>query len=201
MNRYLGGIGVVFCLATFAWGLEQEAPPQPKPALPTRVRVLDMRRAILLCNEGKKATDVLNKRIASRSAELERKQTELQGLQKQYSAVGVNDEKRAELASLIERRGKEFNRLKDDYTAELQQAESEMINGVGKTIIKVLDGHAKKQGYDLVLHTAQDGSVLWWPPAMDITDELVAAVNLATGQPKAASAGSAEPTSTGGAPR
>lgn len=181
MKRYLGGIGVVFCLATFAWGLEQEPTPQPKPVLPTRVRVLDMRRAILLCNDGKKATEELNKRIASRNAELEKKQKELQDLQKQWQAGGA-DEKRAELGALIERRGKEFTRLKDDYTAELQQAESELIGGVGKKIIKVLDEHAKKQGYDLVLHTAQDGSVLWYPPAMDITDELVAAVNRTAGQ-------------------
>jgi len=200
MNRKLGGIGVVLCLATFAWGLEQEPPPQPKPVLPTRVRVLDMRRAILLCNEGKKATDELNKRIAARNAELEKRQKELQDLQKQWEAAGADDQKRSQLGPLIERRGKEFNRLKDDYTAELQQAESEMIGGVGKTIIKVLDGHAKKQGYDLVLHTAQDGSVLWYPPAMDITDELVAAVNLATA-PKAASTGSAGPASTARAPR
>jgi len=200
MNRKLGGsgLGVVLCLATFSWG--QEAPPQPKPIPPTRARVLDMRRAILLCNDGKKAADELNKRIAARNGELEKRQKELQDLQKQFEAAGADAQKRGELASLIERRGKEFNRLKDDYTAELQQAESEMIGGVGKTIIKVLDGHAKKQGYDLVLHTAQDGSVLWYPPAMDITDELVAAVNLATA-PKAASTGSAGPASTARAPR
>ncbi len=200
MKRYLGGIGVLYCLTTLAWGLEQEAPPQPKPLLPTHVRVLDLRRAILLCNEGKKEAEELNKRIASRSAELEKRQKELQDLQKQFEAAGNDAEKRGQLGLTIERRGKEFNRLKEDYSAELQQAESEMIGNVGKAIVKVLDEHAKKQGYDLVLHTAQDGSVLWFPPAMDITDEVVAAVNRAAA-PKAASAGPEAPQSTARAPR
>jgi len=193
MSNKLGGIGVLLCVATFAWGLEQEPAPPPKPIPPTRVRVLDMRKAILQCNEGKKATEELNQRISTRSAELEKKQKEQQDLQKQWEAAGADEAKRAELGAVIEKRGKELSRLKEDYTAELQQAETELINRVGKTIIRTLDEHAKKQGYDLVLHTSQDGSVLWWPRAMDITEELVAAVNRAT--PKAASAGSTGPAS------
>jgi Skp family chaperone for outer membrane proteins len=195
-----GGIGVLggmLCLAALAWGWEQESPAQGKPVPASRVRVLDLRRAILLCDEGKKATEELNKRVAARNAEIEKRQKELQDLQKQAES-GADPEKRAESAALFERRARDFNRLKEDYAAELQEAESEMINRVGKTIVTVLDTHARQQGYDLVLHTAQQGSVLWWPPSMDITEEVVAAVNRA-GASKPASPGPAGPAS--GAPK
>src|SRR5258706_12928738 len=108
MIRRLGGIGVALFLATLAWSQEKATPPQPKPIPPNRVRLLDMRRAILLTNDGKKATDELNKRIAARNAELEKKQKELQDLQKQWEAAGADEQKRGELRALIEKHGNEF---------------------------------------------------------------------------------------------
>lgn len=168
------------CITSLAWG------QQPAPAPATRVRLLNLRRAILECNDGKKAAADLNKRFAPRNAELEKKHQELLDIQKQGEAlVNPSDaQKRYELLQIFQRKSKELDRDKQDLTEEIQQAETELINSIGKKIIAALGQHAAKQGYELILEASnQEIGVLWFPKALEITDEVIAAVNAAAAPP------------------
>lgn len=202
LRKCLGG---VLCLAVLACG--QAASPtaaspaqKEKPVPASRIRLMDMQRVILTCNEGKKSSDALRERFAARNTDLERRLAELQELQKAYSGTPANlTDRRNELAMTIDRKSKSLQRDKDDFTAEVQQAENELIDSIGKKVLKVVDDHARKQGYDLILETSQQGStILWFPKTMDITEEVVAAVNAA---PPARAASADKPANVAAAPK
>ena len=181
-TRFWGFLGMACCIGGWtgapAWG--QQAAPA------TQVRLLNLRRAILQCNDGKKAAEDLNKRFAPRNAGVEKKEQDLLALQKQGEALDkpTDTPKRYELAQIYQRKSKELDRDKQDLTEEIQQAEAEFINAIGKKIIATLGEHAAKHGYELILEASnQEIGVLWFPKALEITDEVIAAVNAAGASP------------------
>ncbi len=164
----------VLCISTLAWS-------QQAPVPTTHVRLLNLRRAILECNDGKKASEELKKRFAPRNAELDKMEQDLLAMQKQIEALGASDaQKRYDLAQSYQRKRKDYERFKQDLTEEIQQAEAEIINAIGKKIIATLADHGSKHGYELILEISnQEIGVLWFPKALEITDEVIVAVNAA----------------------
>lgn len=60
---------------------------------------------------------------------------------------------------------------------ESKEKETEMINGVLNQINTFVAQYAKEKGYDLVVGTTDAGNVLYGNPSMDITDDLLKALN------------------------
>lgn len=189
---------VALCVsAAFAQTPAQQAPPQSQAQPPAqqapsnpaaapvagavRVGIINIQRAIVECNEGKKAADELTKRFTPKRSDLEKKQKEIEELQGQLDK-GKNtlaDDKRAELIRDIERKTKDFNRDNDDATADFQQAESQLINTIGQKVMRVVDEYSRKNGYDVILDVSNPQSnVLWATNRLDITDEIIGAYNM-----------------------
>lgn len=177
-----------------------QAPPagQPGPAVSGAVKVgiINIQRAIVESNEGKKAADDLTKRFTPIRNELQKSQDDIAKLQKQLDEGGrvLNDEARANLVREIERKTKEFNRKNDDANSDFQQAESQLINTIGQKVMKVIDEYARKNSYDVILDVSSPQSgVLWATSRVDITDDIIAGYNTASGVPAPASGGAAAP--------
>ena len=196
-----------------------QTPAQPQPqdkagqapaeksapvASAVRVGIINIQRAIIECNEGKKAAEELTKRFTPKRSELERKQKEIEDLQGQLEK-GKNtlaDDKRAELIRDIERKTKDFNRDNDDATADFQQAESQLINTIGQKVMRVVDEYSRRNGYDVILDVSNPQSnVLWATNRLDVTDEIIGAYNMVGSslQPLPAAGNPARPGATPGA--
>jgi Skp family chaperone for outer membrane proteins len=180
-----------------------QAAPQPDKAPPTggnKVATVHIQRAIGECAEGKKAGEDLTKRFQPKKDELERKGAEIQALQKKLQDGDklMTDEQKAQLARDIDRKTKDFNRDNDDAQADYQQALDQIVNAIGARMLQVVGVYAQKNGYDLVLNSANPGEVLWQTGRVDITDEIIGAYNMTFGT---AGALSAPPTAPSGAPR
>lgn len=180
-------------------------PPAEKPvATAVRVGIINIQRAIIECNEGKKAAEELTKRFTPKRAELERKQKEIEELQGQLEK-GKNtlaDDKRAELIRDIERKTKDFNRDNDDATQDFQQAESQLINTIGQKVMRVVDEYSRRNGYDVILDVSNPQSnVLWATNRLDVTDEIIGAYNMVGSslQPLPAAGNPGRPGATPGA--
>jgi outer membrane protein len=145
-----------------------------------KVATVHIQQAIAECAEGKKATDDLQKRFAPKKEELERKQKEITDLQQklQQGEKVLSDDQRSQLMREIDRKTKDFNRDNDDATADYQQAVDGMFNGIGNKMLQVIAVYAQKNGFDLVLNSAQPGTVLWQKQTVDITDEIKGAYNM-----------------------
>ncbi len=158
-----------------------QAPAEKPVASAVRVGIINIQRAIIECNEGKKAAEELTKRFTPKRAELERKQKEIEELQGQLEK-GKNtlaDDKRAELIRDIERKTKDFNRDNDDATQDFQQAESQLINTIGQKVMRVVDEYSRRNGYDVILDVSNPQSnVLWATNRLDVTDEIIGAYNM-----------------------
>ncbi len=175
-----------------------QAPPAGQsgaaPSGAVKVGIINIQRAIVESNEGKKAADDLTKRFTPIRNELQKSQDEIAKLQKQLDEGGrvLNDEARANLVREIERKTKDFNRKNDDANSDFQQAESQLINTIGQKVMKVIDEYARKNSYDVILDVSSPQSgVLWATSRVDITDDIVAGYNAASGVPAPASGGGA----------
>jgi outer membrane protein len=175
-----------------------------------KVATIHIQQAIANCAEGKKATDDLQKRFAPKKDELERKQKEITDLQQklQQGEKVLSEEQRNQLMRDIDRKTKDFQRDNDDATADYQQAVDGLFNAIGNKMLQVIAVYAQKNGFDLVLNSAQPGQVLWQTQRVDITDEIVGAYNMTFGSggmtaPPTAPSGSTgapRPTTTPSAP-
>jgi outer membrane protein len=144
------------------------------------VAVLHIQQAIGDCAEGKKAAEDMQKRFAPKRDELEAKQKEIQALQQkmQQGEKVLTDEQKNQLLRDIDRKTKDFNRDNDDATADYQQASEQVFNTIGNKMLQVIAVYAQKNGFDLVLNSAQPGEILWATKNVDITQEIVGAYNM-----------------------
>lgn len=176
------------------------------PAAPptTRVGIINIQRAIAESIEGKKAGEKLQEEFAPKFQELQGKQAETERLQKQLREQerALSDEARANLVRQIETKTKDFNRSSEDLDADFQQAQRQMVNEIGRKMIKVLDEYATKNGYHVVIDVGTSQSpVLWASTTVDMTDEIIKLYNAGgTGSASSPSAPTSAPAATRGTP-
>ena len=204
MNKRVALCGslALFVLGTCALA-QDPAPTAPTTsAVPAGVKVaiINIQRAIVESNEGKKAADDLTKRFTPVRSELQKMQDEIAKLQKQLETGSVlSDEARANLVREVERKTKEFNRKNDDANSDFQQAEGQLINSIGQKVMKVIDEYARKNSFDVILDVSSPQSnVLWATNRLDITEDIIGAYNAAGGAAAPAPSGAGAPASSGG---
>jgi outer membrane protein len=150
-SRYLGTLAALamFCLAPVRGIHAQGA--AAAAAAPSKIAVINIRNAIVATAEGKVAQAQLQSQFAP-------KQNELQSLQKQIEE--------------LQRRMSEGARTLSDE--ELNAAQGEIVDGIGRKMLEVLDRYARENGYTAVLDTSAQGSpVVYGSSQSDITQEIV----------------------------
>ncbi len=181
---------LILSVGAAAWG------QNPAPQAGVKVGIIHIQRAIVECEEGKKAAEKLQGQFTGRRNELQAMQAEIEKLQKQLrdQEKALSDEARANLVRQIETKTKEFTRKNEDATNDFQQAEGQVINDIGQRIMKVLDEYARKNGYHVVLDvSSQQSPVLWASSAVDMTDDIIKLYNAAAPAAPAASPGAKQP--------
>ena len=152
--------------------------------------------------------------ISTRSAKkFEPKQNELKGLadeidslKKQLSAQQdkLNEESRDKLVKQIEIKQKSFDRATQDAQEDFQNQQGEIGNKILTKMAPLIVKYASENGYGMILDTSQQwprGPVIWYGPAVDITQPIVEAYNAQSGVPApAAGSTAAKPVKTGVVP-
>ncbi|HYL93367.1 MAG TPA: OmpH family outer membrane protein, partial [Alphaproteobacteria bacterium] len=134
-------------------GAANNASANTAAAVSTKIGIVYIQDAIGATNEGLKEADALQKRFGSRNNDLRAQNDELENLKKQLQAQAdkLNDEERTRRAKEIDTKQKSFQRNAEDFQAEVQSAEQEIINRLGQKMLTVLDKYAKANGYAVVL--------------------------------------------------
>jgi len=192
-------VPVFFCsLALPARALAQApaqvpAPPTQAPAPAAargteRVVVIDMQGAVTGCNEGQRDFGALTRKFEPRRTELQRLNTEVEGLKNQLTTQGATmaPAARDALAKSIDTKTKTLQRTVEDSNNEFQQQQNEIAKRILDKLAPVLKKYADDHGYGLVL----DGSVPWpqgpvvlVASALDITKAVVDAFNAQSAMP------------------
>ena len=140
-------------------------------------------------NEGK----VLNERVKAlndhKVRELNHKNKTLQSAQQKLDSGGsvLSDTVRAQLSAEIERQQRDIQRFTEDAQQDLQALQQQLQEEFTRKLNPVLDKVAKEKQVHMVFNATESGLV-WADPTMDLTTDIIKALDSAAPAPAAAPA-------------
>lgn len=175
--------------------------PAAAPSSANKVGIVSIQDAIANTNEGKKELEALQQKFSPRQAALQSQNDDLENLKKQLQAQGdkLSDEERNNRVRAATEKQKTLQRNYEDFQGEVQAAEQEILNRLGKKMLDVLEKYAKDNGYAVVMDVSNPQTpVLYANPATNITKPLIEAYNaaspVAAPSPKPATSAPARPS-------
>jgi len=129
----------------------------------TKIGVINMLQAISLTAEGKQATVELQSQFAPRQQELESLDKQINDLQQKLTAgrTTLSDAERTRLNDQGNRLAQRLDRKRREYQEDLNAAQGEVVNSLGRKTADVLNRYAEENNYATVLDSsAQNSPVL-----------------------------------------
>src|SRR5579862_9331462 len=145
-------------------------------AAPSKIAVINIRNAIVATAEGKQAQAQLQSQFAPKQNELQGLQKQIEDLQRKMNegARTLSDDEKGKLQREGELLSRRLQRGNDDLNEELNAAQGEIVDGIGRKMLEVLDRYSRENGYTAVLDTSAQGSpVVYGSSQSDITQEIV----------------------------
>lgn len=189
-------MSAVFACLLFA-GLGARGSAQQAPTGSQKVGIASIQAAILSTNEGKKEAETVQQRFATRQTQLKAENDAIEKMKQDLQSQGekLSDAERSTRVTTLQNRQKTFQRSYEDFQAEVQQAENEVLNRLARKMIPVMQKYAKDNGYSVILDVSNQETtpVLWAAPSANVTKELIDAYNAET---KTAAPAPAKPAGT-----
>ena len=167
-------LAIIF-LAPLA-GVRAQSTGGAAASAPSKIAVLNVRNAIVATAEGKQAQAQLQSQFAPKQNELQSTQKQVEDIQRRLSegARTLSDDEKGKLQRQGELLTRRLQRDNDGLTEELNAAQGEIIDGIGRKMLDVLDRYARENGYVAVLDTSAQGSpVIYGSSQADITQDVV----------------------------
>jgi len=162
-----------FCrIALVTYGLASTMAGQQ----PTKVGIIHIQQAIISTKDGQRAAAELQQKFDPKRKELEKKQSEIQGLQEQLrrGANTLSEEARQKLIREIDSRTRALNRETEDAQAEFDQEQQKILQELGGRLMQVIDKYARDNGFALILDVSSPQTpVLYAANSIDITQAIV----------------------------
>lgn len=167
---------VAACLLSTAAVRAQAAAAAPAAAGATKIGVINIRQAIAGTAEGKQAGAELQSQFAPR-------QNELEGMNKQISDVRqrldagqgkISQEEQARLTRQGELLTRQLQRKQDEYQEDVNAAQGEVFDRIGRKMVDVLDRYARENSFTAIFDSsAQNTPILFASTNIDITQDIV----------------------------
>lgn len=153
----------------------QSAPAAGSPAA-GKVGVVDVRNAIISTAEGKQASAELQSQFASRQTELENLNKQINDLRTRLQACEgkCSQEEMGRLQRQGEFLTKQLDRKNNELQEDVNAAQAEVIDRIGRKMIDVLDRYSRENGFVVVFDSsAQNSPLLYKSASIDLTQEVV----------------------------
>jgi outer membrane protein len=170
----LAALAIIF-LAPLA-GVRAQSTGGAAASAPTKIAVLNVRNAIVATAEGKQAQALLQSQFAPKQNELQSAQKQIEDIQRRMSegARTLSDDEKSKLQRQGELLSRRLQRDNDGLNEELNAAQGEIVDSIGRKMLDVLDRYARENGYVAVLDTSAQGSpVIYGSSQADITQDVV----------------------------
>ncbi len=148
----------------------------PAAAPPFKAGVLNVRQAIVNTAEGKQASAELQSQFAARQNDLENVRKQIQDLQSRLQAGErtLSDEEKARLTRQGEVLTRQYQRKQDELQEDMNAAQGEVVDRIGRKMLEVLDRYARENGYTTVFDTSgQNSPVVYASSQIDVTQDIV----------------------------
>src|SRR5580765_1148124 len=148
----------------------------PGAATAGKIAVLNVRQAIVTTAEGKQASAELQSQFASQQNELEALNKQINDLRQQLAANATTwgDDQKARAAAQGQRLTAKFDRQNTALQEDVNAAQSEVVDRIGRKMMDVIERYARENGYVAVFeYPAQNTSVVYASTNIDITSEII----------------------------
>ena len=147
----------------------------PAAGAPSKVGVINLIEAISLTTEGKHAAGELQSQFLPRQQELEALNKQINDLrQRLNSQPPLSDEETAHITNQGARLEQRLDRKRNEYQEDLNAAQSEVINTIGRKMMDALDRYAQEKGYVQVFDSStQNSPVQFVAPSYEFTQDIV----------------------------
>jgi outer membrane protein len=138
--------------------------------------VIDARAAIVGTAEGKQASAELQSQFASRQTELENLNKQVNDLRQRLQAGQgkLSPDEEARLTQQGQRLAQQLERKQTEYQEDVNAAQGEVIDRIGRKLVDVLDRYARENGYVVIIDSsAQNSGLLYKSTQVDVTQDIV----------------------------
>jgi len=143
------------------------------------VAFVDNARVFDESNQGKAATQQIQANVTTWQQQITAVETELQGLigQRQQQSAIMTPAALRGLDASIEQKQVDLQRLRDDAQRQAGATQTQVLTDLDAALIPVIAALAAELGYNAVMNSQSPG-LLYFSPAADITDQLIARLNV-----------------------
>ncbi len=141
-----------------------------------KIGVISIRQAIASTAEGKQAGAELQSQFAPRQNELEGLNKQIADVRQRLDAGGgkLSQDETARLTRQGELLTRQLQRKQDEYQEDVNAAQGEVFDRVGRKMVDVLDRYARENGYIVMLDSsAQNNPILYNSTNIDVTQDIV----------------------------
>jgi outer membrane protein len=145
-------------------------------AVTGKTGVINIRQAIASTAEGKQAGAELQSQFSARQNELEGLNKQINDLRQRLEAGRgkISDEESARLQRQGEVMARQLQRKQDEYQEDVNAAQGEVFDRIGRKMVDVLDRYARENGYVVILDSsAQNTPILFASTNIDVTQDII----------------------------
>jgi outer membrane protein len=145
------------------------------PAAGLKIGVINVQQAIATTAEGKQAAAELDTQFAPRQQELESLNKQINDISQRLNAgVTLTDEDRQRLTLQGNRLAQRMERKKNEFQEDVNSAQLERVNQIGRKMISVIDRYATEGGYTAVFDSSsQNSPLLFAAKNTDVTQDII----------------------------
>jgi outer membrane protein len=150
--------------------------PAAGSSVSTKLGVIDVRTSIVSTAEGKQASAELQSQFAPRQAELENLNKTVNDLRQRLTTCEgkCSQEEIARLTGQGQRLAAQLERKQTEYQEDVNAAQGEVIDRIGRKLVDVLDRYARENGYVAIFDSsAQNSPILYKSTQIDVTQDIV----------------------------
>ena len=148
----------------------------PGAAVSGKTGVINIRQAIASTAEGKQAGAELQSQFSARQNELEGLNKQINDLRQRLEAGKgkISQEEEVRLTRQGEVMARQLQRKQDEYQEDVNAAQGEVFDRIGRKMVDVLDRYARENGYVIILDSsAQNTPILFASTNIDVTQDIV----------------------------
>jgi outer membrane protein len=168
-------VGAVLAACLFAVAARAQS-PAPASASAGKIGVISVRQAIASTAEGKQAGAELQSQFSARQTELEGLNKQINDLRQRLDAGQgkLSQDEATRLQREGELKARQFQRKQDEYNEDINAAQAEVFDRIGRKMVDVLDRYSRENGFVVVLDSsAQNTPILFASTNVDVTQEIV----------------------------
>ena len=168
---------VVACLLSAA-RVQGQASSAAGAASAGKIGVINVRQAIASTAEGKQAGAELQSQFSARQSELEGLNKQINDLRQRLEAGRgkISPEEEARLTRDGQKLTQQLDRKQNEYQEDVNSAQADVFDRIGRKMIDVLDRYARENGYVAILNydpSAQTNPILFASTNIDVTQDIV----------------------------